>query len=86
MIKTIIFWDRDDNIKENEKQLGDKDIYEETHNDQEPLISTIQKAIKKLWWKIQSLIAFTCSQKLKNGCMMFQVGLLFQTEATRLKT
>ena len=41
-------WDRDDYTKEAEKQLGDKDIYEEMCNDPGPLISTIHKAIEKV--------------------------------------
>ena len=65
MIKTVIFWDRDDNIKENEKQLGDKDIYEETHNDQEPLISTIQKAIKKTMMKDPKFDCFYLLPKIE---------------------
>ena len=44
----FVVWDRDDYIKEAEKQLGDKDIYEEVCNDPGPLISTIHKAIV-LW-------------------------------------
>ena len=44
----VVVWDRDDYIKEAEKQLGDKEIYEEMCNDPEPLISTIHNAIKKI--------------------------------------
>ena len=44
----VAVWDREDYIKEAEKQLGDKDIYEEVCNDPEPLISTIHKAIEKI--------------------------------------
>ena len=40
----VVVWDRDDYIKEAEKQLGDKEIYEEVCNDPEPLISTIHNA------------------------------------------
>ena len=32
----IVVWDRDDYIKEVEKQLGDKGIYEEVCNDPRP--------------------------------------------------
>ena len=46
---TVAVWDRDDYIKEAEKQLGDKDIYQEVFNDPGPLISTIHEAIKKNW-------------------------------------
>ena len=44
----VAVWDRDDYIKEAEKQLGDKEIYEEVCNDPEPLISTIHNAIEKI--------------------------------------
>ena len=44
----VVVWDRDDYIKEAEKQLGDKEIYEEVCNDPEPLISTIYNAIEKI--------------------------------------
>ena len=37
----VVVQDREDYIKEAEKQLGDKDIYEKVCNDPEPLISTI---------------------------------------------
>ena len=43
----VVVWDRNDCIKEAEKQLGDKEIYEEVCNDPEPLISPIHKAIEK---------------------------------------
>ena len=46
---TVVVWDRDDYIKEAEKQLGDKEIYEEVCNDPKPLISTIHNAIEKIW-------------------------------------
>ena len=47
IIKTIFqFWDRDDYIKEAEKQLGDKDIYEEVCNHPGPLIITRHEAIE----------------------------------------
>ena len=45
MFSPYKFWDRDDYIKEAEKQLGDKEIYEEVCNDPGPLIRTIHKAI-----------------------------------------
>ena len=41
-------WDRDDCIKKAEKQLGQKDIYEEVCNDPGPLISTILETIEKI--------------------------------------
>ena len=45
----VVVWDTDDYIKEAEKQHGDKEIYEEVCNDPKPLISTIHKAIEKIW-------------------------------------
>ena len=45
MFSPYKFWDRDYYIKEAEKQLGDKEIYEEVCNDLGPLIRTIHKAI-----------------------------------------
>ena len=44
----VAVWDREDYIKEAEKQLGYKDIYEEVCNDPEPFVSTIHKAIEKI--------------------------------------
>ena len=44
----VVVWDTEDYIKEAEKQLGDKDIYEEVCNDPEPLISTIHKAMENI--------------------------------------
>ena len=45
---TVVFWDRDDYIKEGEEQLEDKDIYEEVCNDPGPLIITMHEAIEKI--------------------------------------
>ena len=42
----VVVWDREDYIKEVEKQLGDSDVYEEVPGDPEPLVSTIQKTIE----------------------------------------
>ena len=44
----VVAWDREDYIKEPEKQLGDSDVYEEVPDDSEPLISTIHRTIEKL--------------------------------------
>ena len=44
----VVVWDREDYIKEAEKQLGDSDVYEEVPGDPEPLISTIHKTIEKI--------------------------------------
>ena len=44
----VVVWDREDYIKEEEKQLGVSDAYEEVSDDPEPLISTIHKIIKTI--------------------------------------
>ena len=44
----VVVWDREDYIKEAEKQLGDSDVYEEVPGDPEPLVSTIHKTIEKI--------------------------------------
>ena len=44
----VVVWDRDDYIQEAEKQLGDKEIYEEVSNDPQPLIDIIHKAVEKI--------------------------------------
>ena len=43
----VVVWDREDYIKEAEKQLEDSDVYEEVPDDPEPLISTIHRTIEK---------------------------------------
>ena len=44
----VVVLDREDYIKEAEKQLGDSDAYEEVPDDPEPLISTIHRTIEKI--------------------------------------
>ena len=44
----VVVWDREDYIKEAEKQLGDSDVYEDVPDDAEPLISTIHGTIEKI--------------------------------------
>ena len=44
----VVVWDREDYIKEAEKQLGDSHAYEEVPDDPEPLISTIHRTIKNI--------------------------------------
>ena len=44
----MVVWDRDDYIREVEKQLGDKEIYEEVSNDPQPIINTIHRAVEKI--------------------------------------
>ena len=41
-----VVWDREDYISE--KQLGDRDVYEEVPDDSEPLISSIHRTIEKI--------------------------------------
>ena len=43
----LVVWDREDYIKEAEKQLGDSDVSEEVPDDPEPLISTIHRTTTK---------------------------------------
>ena len=43
----VVVWDREDYINEAEKQLGDRNVYEEVPDDPEPLISTIHRSIEK---------------------------------------
>ena len=44
----VVVWDRDDYIQETEKQLGDKEIYEEVSNDPQPPTNTIHRAVEKI--------------------------------------
>ena len=44
----VVLWDREDYIKEAEKQLGDSDVYDKVPDDLEPLIGTINGTIEKL--------------------------------------
>ena len=43
-----VVWDREDYIKEAEKQLGDEEVYEEVSNDAAPLLKTINEIITKI--------------------------------------
>ena len=45
---TVVVWDREDYIKEAEKQLGVSDVYEEVPDDAEPPISTIHTTLEKI--------------------------------------
>ena len=45
---TVVVWDREDYIKETEKQLGDEVVYEEVSNDAVPLLKTINAIIAKI--------------------------------------
>ena len=44
----LAVWNREDYIKEAEKQPADSDVCEEVPDDPEPLISTIQRPIEKI--------------------------------------
>ena len=44
----MVVWDRDDYIQEAEKQLGDKEIYEEVSTDPQPLIDAIHGVVEKI--------------------------------------
>ena len=44
----VVMWDREDYIKEAEKQLGDEEVYEEVSNDAAPLLKTINGVIAKI--------------------------------------
>ena len=47
----VVVWDREDYIKEAEKQLGDEQVYEEVSNDAAPLLKAInQSKNKKTVW------------------------------------
>ena len=43
-----VVWDREDYIKEAEKQLGDEQVYEEVSNVAAPLLKTINEVIAKI--------------------------------------
>ena len=44
----VVAWDREDYIKEAEKQLGHEEVYEEVSNDAAPLLKTINGVIAKI--------------------------------------
>ena len=44
----IVVWDREDYWKEAEKQLGDKQVYEEASDDAAPLLKIINEVITKI--------------------------------------
>ena len=44
----VVVWDREDYIKEAEKQLGDEEVYEEVSNDAAPLLKIINGVIAKI--------------------------------------
>ena len=43
----VVVWDREDYIKEAEKQLGDEEVYEEVSNNPAPLLKAIIAKIRK---------------------------------------
>ena len=76
----VVVWDREDYLKEAEKQLGDSNVCEEVPDDPEPFISTMHKTIEKirkredlkkklsniLKLEIQNLLGSTCYLKYIN--------------------
>ena len=44
----VVVWDREDYVKEAEKQLGDGEVYEEASSDAAPLLKTINGVIAKI--------------------------------------
>ena len=44
----ITVWDREDYIKEVEKQVGDEEVYEEVSHDAAPLLKSINEVIAKI--------------------------------------
>ena len=44
----MVVWDREDYIKEAEKELGDEQVYEKVPNDAAPLLKTINEVIAKI--------------------------------------
>ena len=44
----VVVWDREDYIKEAEKQIGDEQVYEEVSNDAAPLLKVINEVIAKI--------------------------------------
>ena len=44
----VVVWDRDDYIQEAEKQVGDKEVYEEVSNEPQTLSDTIHIAVEKI--------------------------------------
>ena len=44
----VLVWDREDYVKEAEKQLADEEVYEEVSNDAAPLLKTINGVIAKI--------------------------------------
>ena len=44
----VVVWDRENYIKEAEKQLGDEQVYEEVSNNAAPLLKAINEVIAKI--------------------------------------
>ena len=83
----VVVWDKEDYIKEAEKQFGDIDAYEEVPDDPGLLISTIHRLIgkrgdlkkKKLFnilkLKTQNLLYSICYLKYINDEIMYLADL-----------
>ena len=88
----VVVWNRDDYIQKAEKQLSDKEIYEEVSNDPQPLIDTIHKAVEKIrkrgdlsadnikYFMVKDfkLARFYLLPKSTRGYKMFHDDLLFR--------
>ena len=64
----VVVWDKESHIKEEEKQLGDEEIYEEVSNDVASLLKTINAVIAKKdnkWCKKEHL-RFFVTKKARN--------------------
>ena len=44
----VVFWDREDYLKEASKQLEDQDVYEKVQNDPSTLINTSMRNLEKI--------------------------------------
>ena len=47
-VSAVVVWDREEYIKEAEKQLGEEQVYEEVSKDAAPLLKTINEVIAKI--------------------------------------
>ena len=44
----VVFWDREDYLKEANRQLDDKEVYEQVPDDTSVLVNTLMKALEKI--------------------------------------
>ena len=45
---SMVFWDKEDYLKEASNQLEDQDVYEKVQNDPSTLINTIMRNLEKI--------------------------------------